>query len=351
MNLAENAVVTWRIDPASNQRMLDHRKRLNPDATPLDETKQQLKDILLGGLANRTLDFEPLKPGYYQELAVRFVQFGDRYDIFLVRAISANPGNDDEFVVAASQGGEKRDQELVDDYKNLGDAYKQLDKQDLPIFVPKPYVANLQGFYQSPLRCFSMQNLSQHMEVNSRDFSELTEVAKPPYTYFFMHSSDPLLGFDHEYSSMVQHMMKSDVIEAVKKLGEDDPSAGYEVGNSDHYKGARRIKEAMVSRLFLLYHVLGGVPKEFAVNAGDFMADPEKNDFDLKLITIRGGLEELPSEEAFRQWALDHNERLRRDREPDYKYPLFDKNPAIVDKGIRNAQEAISKARLRRSWY
>ncbi len=335
--------VTWSTDPVREQAMLQHRYRINPGALPIDQTKAELEKVL-PQLGYITFSQSHFNYRMAEGFNIRYVQLGERYDIFAVTVSTQQEGYNGEFIMVVSQGGEQRDKELMSDYRNLNRIHTGLAEARLPIFVPKPFIANDgSGFFPSNLPCFSVEYLKDHAELNSRNLLEIASSSNP-YAYFIMHSHN--LDFDSDDFSSMQQIRKDYLLEAIKNLPEGDPNIGYEIGNSLHYRTARRIKEELASRLFLVYQVLSAAPKDLLINAGDFMANPNAPAFDLKLTTLRGGLVELPDQEAFRDWALKHREhRTSYATSEVTEYPLFDNNPLIIDRGIKLARELIRKGR------
>jgi hypothetical protein len=106
------------------------------------------------------------------------------------------------------------------------------------------------------------------------------------------------------------------------------------------------LKEEIVARLYVLFALTGKVPRAFSVSAGDFMADPNKPDFDLRLITIRGGWQELP-EKKFVQWLLTRQASFPPTPEidlPTEHFPILDVDGRIIAAGLeKGAMQLIGE--------
>lgn len=221
----------------------------------------------------------------------------------------------DTFVLVVSKGTEKLKKGVEAEFDNLKKLREALYRRGLPMFVPQVYELARGDIVSG----FSFEYLPDHAELRQN------AVFGGPRQYsFFVMNTDDLPGA-RAYNEKIdvqqlQRWMKGEPT--------DDPNA--------------RIKTEIIARLYIVHQLTSSVPKEFAINAGDFMADPTKEDFDLRLITVRGGWERIRDLEA---WLFKHSipgEFTLGERTSTVDCFTFDRNNRLIEAGLQRGKQLYS---------
>lgn len=225
----------------------------------------------------------------------------------------ADIGNTHSFILVLSKGTPQLNRETQEDFRNLHSLRMKLDQRHLFPFVAQPYaLAEYNG-----IPGFSAEYLKNHLEL--RYVIGITGDGKS-YTFFEMNAEGAKADrFNRQFT--------------LPLATNTAPVKTIEVPSSPHYI----IKKEMIARLYVMFRLMGAVPAEFSVNAGDFMADPDERDLDLRLITIRGGLRRLPRFSDFTSWLYNYGsiEPVKIDHsDTQVNVPLFNQNQKLIAQGI-----------------
>lgn len=226
----------------------------------------------------------------------------------------------ESFIFVMSKGTPELKEEMKREFNNLRQLREKLEERSLPLFVPQTYIMGESGKVAS----FSFEYLPNHLELHALGLL----VGNKYYTGFGMVAEN----------QKAQRFNKRAEKETVKwsRLPPDKYSL------DPNY----RIKLELIARLYIIFELTGCVPSEFSINAGDFMADPDKEDFDLRLITVRGGWQLLGDETAFGLWLYncEFARATPEEQALDLKRPLFDYNLVILNEGWGKGKEMLSHA-------
>jgi len=267
-------------------------------------------------------------------LETELSQQGRKFGIFKVR-----PGNIaylyDPFILVTSRGSEKLNQEVRDDFANLKNLRAELVKRGLPAFVPQVYALGTKNGVPG----FSMEYLKDHTELNwffSPEFKGIFADSGVYYPEFTMNGKTEVAkDYNETRYTVFKKTYGGDVFFGPRVTPDDILPV---LHSSDFHQKNQRLKQELVAHLYVVNHVTGAIPREFAVNSGDFMVDPTKENFDLRLITIRGGWAPL-SPEDFMNWAVTH-----KDVNPDgiEDRPLLDEESVRI--GIEKGRAMLAQA-------
>lgn len=249
------------------------------------------------------------------EAEVQLIQQGHKNSIYLVTAAYR------DFIFVLSRGTALVNQQLWEDFNNLRSLRSELQKAHISPFVPQVTMIgehlNVPGY--------SSEYLGRHIELSAHPNLDLLQQGQY-FTEFRMNGqTDKAETFNSQSF----------------ENGYSNPKG------KDRYKKTHdRIKQALAARLSIIHKVTGGqLPREFRVNAGDFMADPFAENFDLQLITVRGGWEHVPDNEVF-DWMMSCQESVNvYSNLTDFTtviFPLFDNNTDIINKGISEGRRVLA---------
>lgn len=219
----------------------------------------------------------------------------------------------DTFVLVMSKGTPELKKEVETEFANLTDLRQRLIDHHLPVFVPQPYALSR----EEKVSGFSFELLRNHFEMQG--IALFVQYQHPEnnryFTLFKMVSNHPLAEKFNK--------------KTVKGMSDQSqlPQLVERIDQNPHY----RIKKELAAKLYIMYKVMGAVPAEFSIDAGDFMADPRKDDFDLRLITVRGGWKKVNDEE-FGNWIknLQFGIPTLEASLAGYKRPLFDYDTELI---------------------
>lgn len=298
----------------------DWRKFRSNDGLSYQDAQVAVEGLLEGEFLHRTAQsINPNYRGDIQTVQTKMIQSGRKYGVFYVDAGGY------QFVLALAKGGDKLNQELEDDYRELKKLRQKLEEQKLPIFVPRQFVLGNHNGTSG----FSMEYLSQHVELLVRPSAKLQRLGIP-YAEFYMNQ-----GLAKAYKFNRQQMQAADNMMA--ELPSSTPITVDMLERHTYYGINKRIATGLVTRLYLLNRITGGVPNELSTNAGDFMANPDTEDFDLQLTTMRGGLRPL-NPDGFQKWLSQHRERTLTSNQI-LEFLLFEDRDGLVGEGIRKGRE------------
>lgn len=248
-------------------------------------------------------------PDTYQDIAISLVQQGLKFAVYEVSL------QDPAFILITSRGTTALNAEVQTDYHNLFSLRQELVKRHWPVFVPQPLSCSAAGF--------SVEYLNNHLELNVLSDRKLQE-QRISQTYFLINDSSDKAVTYNELQCQAQQTY-----------------------HQDYLRRNYQIKVRMIARLWLAYLITGCLPKEFAVNAGDFMINPSKPDLDLMLTTVRGGWRKLDRESQFFTCLINHAESVRH-QEYDglhrITFPLFDADENLIYAGVSEANR-LTKVR------
>lgn len=230
---------------------------------------------------------------------------------------------DRSFIFTISRGTSRLQQEVEMEYENLRSLRQKLREAGLPVFVPQSF-AVVRG---EAVSGFSIEYLSQHfeMQADGRLVRQLPPLDRVKYhTTFKMVSDDPKAK---HFNDFIERNWQRWVFS--KRAKKNDPNY--------------RIKIELIARLFLTHAVTGCIPAEFSVKAGDFMADIRKPDYDLRLITVRGGWRGL-SFDQFRSWLMEveFSQGTPEEIAAGLQRPLFDFDPVIIKEGLQRGKRIFT---------
>jgi hypothetical protein len=256
----------------------------------------------------------------------KMFQLGKKCGVYLVT--TTTPDKSYAFVLMMARNRGRLSSEAATDFSNLRDVRKKLKERNLPLFVPSAYhLTSAEG-----ISGFSVEYLPNHVEMDTWPNSFFLKRAGTPYAEFVMnHESAKAQDFNKQREKHFEAFMDA------SWDGKDFRFTQALADASPYVQRTHAIKKAMVTRLAIINFLTGFVPREFCVNAGDFMADPEKEDFDLRLITIRGGWKEMQPE-LLSFWLLIHREVFNPNGTP-IEFPVFD--AVSVAQGIDEAKKTL----------
>jgi hypothetical protein len=230
------------------------------------------------------------------------------------------------------------DQQTVSDYQNLKTLYTETSTLKISPFSTKPYALST-----DTLPAFSGQLFRNHVEMNTRyAYWEVTPNITIPLVQpeYFMHDQSKADWFNETADELKYQLLKDNVelflktptSAAIRSLRSQT------IRNSDWYSLMRTLQIETIAKLYLLYQTLGQMPKELELSAGDFMADPLRSDYDLKLITLRGGLMEV---DDIYEFLLAHTEYDRYEGGVSIGYLPF--NEETIELGIAQANNILEE--------
>ena len=305
-------------------------KLSEPGAMTYEDVRFTAASLLERDFVCETLAARGSIVGKPTTLDLRYIQGGLKNAIFLITALDEQA--QDHFVLVLSKGSPGLNEQTEADFKNLGSLRDRLLTNGLPTFVPRAYVlGNANG-----LNGFSVEYLPRHVEMNSNPSTGLRRLGFP-YTEFFMNSPEQTAM---QYNLKI-HQDFIDMTEIFQFNNNTVLIRAEDVRKQRYYQVNQRIKTEVIARLFVVYKLTGAVPVEFSINAGDMMADPTKDDFDLRLITTRGGLV-FVSEEEFPEWLYNYDDEVMIERELVI-FPVFDRNQALIQQGIQRGEQILSQ--------
>lgn len=241
-----------------------------------------------------------------REVLVRLVQMGRKNGVY-----KATTPDDLSFITIMSRGGAKSFDETIADFQNLLNLRGKLIGKGV-----KPFVPTVRALYaEGGISAFSVDFLSQHCEVNVENRTIGGE-------------TQPVLVMN-----TAQNGEKANEFNETFTQGIEDHRSAEEIRARD-----RELKIRMATQLYLVHKTTGGfVPQQLCIDAGDFMADPTQSDFDLRLITVRGGWIQIP-ENHFFQWLSSEEEIV--DKKPTR---LF-QDQSLVDEAIAIGKITLADA-------
>lgn len=284
------------------------------------DARSAVETTLSQGFVDTTLTLmDPSSFPTASETEVQLIQMGQKCNVFLVTAVT--PADlKYQFVLMQSKGNDRLNKALVDDFRDLQELRTALVRKGVSTFVPEPFVLG-EG---NGTPAFSFQFLPDHEEVNP-SLEMLMAVNGAPYCHLVANSDSP------SAEAFNQEMYRK--IIGLPGFVYPRPEINEEVfRSSPYYQITERLKAQMIARLYVTHKLLGKLPREFSIAAGDFMArfDVDVDNFDLQLITIRGGWEGV-SRDGFKDWIRNRSEILRTDftDKQGRKVPLFSDGETI----------------------
>lgn len=256
-------------------------------------------------------------------------QTADQADVTLLQAgrknaiykVTVGPST---FVLVMSKGTAELKEEVKQEASNLENLRTRLAESKLPAFVPRVYEVCENDLVGG----FSFEFLPNHMELRAATARMIYPDTQSYYTMFqVVDDRQTAQAFNKRIQKHIRKLMF-----LPQKRKEEDPNF--------------RIKTELLARLFLIYKVMGAVPRQFSVNAGDFMIDPTKEDFDPRIITARGGWLPIVGNEDFARWIFDCEfapptvEELLQGA----NRPLFDYDPFVIQKGLYKGLQMFAQA-------
>lgn len=259
------------------------------------------------------------------ELGVQLIQMGLKCNIYKI---------DDSFVLVQSKGGDSLNQEVCRDFSDLSELRQGLIEEGVEPFVPRPFVLSSQG-----VPAFSVEYLAQHDEVNPYDAG--IRVNGEPYIFLIGNSYSNNAGsFNKSLRRFYTSLPHFAIPECSIPFSDLKPSQLYQV--------SEKFKAEIIARLYVIQQIMGALPKEFSVSAGDFMANFNWRirDYDPKLITIRGGWDAVP-DNLFVEWVQNHQ------TEVNQEHPLaaslqglyIFRDLKTISEGIKNGKKMIQRKR------
>lgn len=328
-NSKEGLPMSWaEADISYRKAMWDSISR--PGAISYLEARETVLGMLNTDLVSETLALRGDTAGLVSVVASDYQQ-GEKNGIFLVTATTQDRQHD--FVLVISKGNPGLNEEVEADFTNLGNVRSELGKNGLPLFVPQVYALS----HENGIAGFSVERLTDHTELNPYPVLNLRELGFN-YTYFIANTSDRNLArFNTDMKAAYRDMAKGFIINGNKVI-----IRAAAIQAADFYIKNQRIKKEMIARLRIVHALTGAVPSEFSPAAGDFMFKPFADDFDLRLITIRGGFTSLQAN-LFSEWAISLLEDITFTDDTTIQYPLFDRNPSLIQEGIQLGDDMIEK--------
>lgn len=298
----------------------------NPDILSESDAKSALEETLSESFVRRTLSLTLEEP--FEDILgtqVSLFQMGFKCNVYLARVISAD--REATLVLIQSKGGPRLNQELETDFANLGELRNILVEEGIHPFVPNPFVLDR----QSKAPAFSVEALINYDEI----IPEVSPISiieeKKPYIVMVGNSTSAHAEeFNQRLNLGLGRLPIQDGL--LWKL----PASA--VKSSISYQADAQLKTEIISRLYIVHTLMGKLPREFSLSAGDFMAnlDLELDTFDPFLITIRGGWESIPARE-FNAWIASN-----RAYATNAEYNVL-KDPELIEAGIKVGQEILSQ--------
>jgi hypothetical protein len=112
---------------------------------------------------------------------------------------------------------------------------------------------------------------------------------------------------------------------------------------SPFYSTAEAMKIEIIARLYVIQRLLGRLPREFLLGAGDFMAnfDAQVINHDPRLITIRGGWQEV-ADNDFPTWIQNRKDTGIVNGRPERGEVFVFSDPQTILRGIREGEEMLT---------
>lgn len=272
------------------------------------------------------------------------IQQGHKFIVYRVEA------GDYQFAFILSGGRSTLNIELQDDYKNLGDLRRFLEKKRLPIFVPKPYAISDYGGISNGIAAFSVEFLAKHAEVNVRRAPKLWDMGIQLSEFYLNSPLESAIRFNQQQEVSREKVVEN-LINGARGVRRIIITPHHILFNSDYYQTNQMMKKGMIERLYISYLLNGSVPRHFSVNFGDTMADPQEPDFDFKIISISGGWgrrvneKGLASESIFKAWLFHQKEYPLLGNEPPESLPLFNEklDGQAITEGIKRGRQRLSR--------
>ena len=223
-----------------------------------------------------------------QNAFLQFIHEGKKYAIYKAMVEDSDTLST-EFIVVLAKGRGELSQEVRADYANLRALHEQTTAREMRPISPQPFVvAEADGVVG-----FSVQYLRDHHELVS-----MPNEFRPQKAEFFLNTKDPhWAGYNINGAARLEwQLIRENRINELKTIPVE----------MERRRGV--MQEVLIGRLYAAYKLLGGVPQEFSLDAGDFIVDPTQEDFDPYVTTIRGGLQQLTSDKEFIAWLESHTQ-------------------------------------------
>lgn len=339
MPIAEPLRVSWV--PNDLRLSSDRRHLSDPGAMNIPQSNLIVNELLTRGFVEETLSSRDpsYRGGSVDSVFVDPFTEGLKNFIFLIH-VRGRQRLLQPFILVLSKGNDNLNNEVRTDYRDLKDISVQLDERRLTRFVPRPYVlGEARGFPG-----FSVEYLPNHYEMVCANAPELEEVFNMQFAALMMNPTRPstLLDSLNGGTELWNNKMARNYLIMIGKARQARTAAlaDESIRRSTFYTTEDRIKLEMIARLYMLNQLTGSVSSQFRVNAGDFMI--KLTDFDLRLITVRGGL--TPKDEVqFRDWLLNFQEHtVNANPELERHFLLFDGNEELIKKGIDKGRQLMS---------
>lgn len=310
----------------------------DPGSIDYETAAQAVEGILSREFIDRTIaSINPHYMGSAKSVESVLVQQGRKFLIFHVLARADESYN---FILVLSRGKDFRNREVKADFSNLSDLRTKLVDARLPVFVPKPYVLG----EHTGLFGFSVEALDEHAEMNSLPADGFLQLGMV-FPEFFINSPFPKAARFNQTQKDAFYKMVEGLRGIAQKQGKDRitdlPSLMRGLEESDYYRRTQLIQEEIIARLCVVNRLTGCVPREFSVNAGDFVANPEKEDLDLYLTTIRGGWK-IMSCDLLPLWFANLTENFLYRDGSLVEYPLFH-STHVIQRGMQRGEELLRK--------
>ena len=189
---------------------------------------------------------------------------------------------------------------------------------------------------------FTMPFIDDYAELRAdvyRDFSR--EAVMIPYYRIAFSYNQQAKEYNHRAFNLI-NKLSEELISLKKRFPNKDENAMLGlVSQSESFQIQRKqMGDVLVGNALIYLLSDGYFPKEFYVNAGDWMVQPSRqNTFNLQLITTRGGLEYLGSDEVWVQRMVNQNEPFPELESKGLAFPLFyfyqDMIPASLNRAKR----------------
>jgi len=296
-----------------------------------DEARENLRGLLSLEFLNQTLTaIDPEQEVSFTGLQAQLLQMGKKCNVFLVNG-TIDSGRAYPFVVMQAKG-ERLSSEIEDDYENLQEVDSVLESRGITPFVPKPYTL---GKFEG-VSAFSVEYLFNHDEVTPLVYPIILPNGLP-YTVLIGNSgSDAVNMYNNHLRNLYRQLAGSN--SSVRRVDFDE-----DIRLSPFYSKAEALKVEIIARLYVVQRLLGKLPREFLLGAGDFMAnfDSQVTGNDPRLITIRGGWQEVANNN-FADWIKEREDtgivegRLERGKVFVFTDPL------TISRGIEKGEEILS---------
>jgi hypothetical protein len=297
-----------RFEPQTKGRGLG-KNQTAPYVVKALESEDFLRESIASSLNLNIPFFE----GDIQKVDFQYFQQGWINTIWKVDAYVENLPNPTSFVMVVSRGKKGRiggTELTIIDFEGLSAAYQATDDHGISAICTQPYtmLSEIPGRHGT-IPGFSTQ-LLEKKEINAFYLpiligkSEKHQINAAVHGYFFNSNSEKADAFNDIMRTAAN---PADMATITKQAKTNPKGAARLLNDRIHslqypMELIKSMDLQIVYNLRLMQRLTGCVPRLFSIDAGDFVGSPSlKGNFDPKLITIRGGLQELESVH-FKDW-------------------------------------------------